>query len=118
MISYFIIHARGDNLLLYYMRAQPKVFWLAGFTFPTGFLTALLQIKARESGVAIDNFGWSFLPMQDSEDINGENIQEAPVADDGAYISGLFLEGAGWNYEKMCLTEPEPMKLFVNMPVL
>jgi len=56
--------------------------------------------------------------MKDAEDIHGEGITEAPPIEDGAYISGLILEGAGWNFEKACLTAPEPMKLSANMPVI
>merc|ERR1711998_711825 len=33
--------------------ALPKVFWLPSFTYPTGFLTALLQTSARKNGIAI-----------------------------------------------------------------
>ena len=29
------------------------------------------------------------------------------ISRDGAFITGLFLEGAKWNLEKMCLQEPE-----------
>ena len=29
----------------------PIVFWLSGFTFPTGFLTAVLQSSARKNNV-------------------------------------------------------------------
>ena len=31
----------------------PIVFWLAAFTFPTGFLTAVLQTSARLNNVSI-----------------------------------------------------------------
>ena len=30
----------------------PMVFWLSGFTFPTGFLTAVLQQSARLNSVS------------------------------------------------------------------
>lgn len=34
-------------------RARPPViFWLSGFTFPTGFLTAVLQASARQNNVS------------------------------------------------------------------
>ena len=29
----------------------PTIFWMSGFTFPTGFLTAVLQTYARANGV-------------------------------------------------------------------
>ena len=29
----------------------PKIFWLSGFTYPTAFLTAVLQQSSRTNGV-------------------------------------------------------------------
>ena len=31
----------------------PNIFWMSGFTFPTGFLTAVLQTSARQYNVII-----------------------------------------------------------------
>lgn len=31
----------------------PVLFWLSGFTFPTGFLTAVLQTAARKNNVGL-----------------------------------------------------------------
>jgi hypothetical protein len=45
-----------------------------------------------------------------------KDITEPPK--DGSYISGLYLEGAKWNFEKMNLMEPEVMELTVLMPVI
>ena len=30
----------------------PVIFWMSGFTFPTGFLTAVLQTSARQNNVS------------------------------------------------------------------
>jgi hypothetical protein len=68
---------------------QPKVFWISAFSFPTGFLTAVLQIASRTNSVPIDHIDWEFPIMNVSE----ENIKETPA--DGVYIKGLFIEGAG-----------------------
>ena len=39
----------------------PNAFWLTGFTYPTGFLTALLQTTARKkNGVSIDSIAFEF----------------------------------------------------------
>lgn len=38
--------------------------------------------------------------------------------EDGAYITGLFLEGAGWDTKKGQLTESKPKILFETMPVV
>lgn len=37
---------------------------------------------------------------------------------EGVYVKGAYLEGAGWDYEQECLTEPRPMELIVPMPII
>ncbi|CAK87804.1 unnamed protein product (macronuclear) [Paramecium tetraurelia] len=84
-------------------------FGFSGFSFPTGFTTALLQQSARKVNTPIDQFGWefSFLP----------HGSEPQAAKDGAYIHGLFLEGAKWD-EKNYIVDAEPMKLHDQMPIV
>ena len=38
--------------------AQPKCWWLPALTYPTGFLTAILQVSARMNGVYIDSLSF------------------------------------------------------------
>lgn len=95
---------------------MPHVFWLSGFSFPTGFLTALMQTIAREKGIAIDHLSWDFNVLDNPDDLVGAQIKMPPK--EGAYIRGMFLEGAGWNFEDGCLCSAEPMKLFTKMPVV
>lgn len=38
--------------------------------------------------------------------------------DDGAYVTGMFLEGARWDYESMELEESEPKVLHTELPVV
>nr|CAD7455963.1 unnamed protein product [Timema tahoe] len=90
----------------------PLFFWLAAYTFPTGFLTAVLQTSARSSNVSIDSLSWDFTvsPME-------EHLLVEPPAD-GVYVRGLFLEGAGWDRKNVCLCEPLPMQLVCAMPII
>ena len=37
---------------------------------------------------------------------------------DGVWIRGLFLEGAGWDKKNACLVEAEPMQLVSSMPTI
>jgi dynein heavy chain len=92
--------------------AMPKTFWFTGFTYPTGFLTALMQTCARKSGEAIDSLSWEFIIVPQDP----ASITQHPK--DGAYMHGLFLEGARWDYEHGHLTEPHPMELFSDMPII
>jgi dynein heavy chain len=93
-------------------RAAPKVFWLSGFTYPTGFLKSLQQQQARRDQISIDQYGWEFVVLG-SED---RTIMHA--AKEGAYIRGIYLEGAGWDLDGNALTEPRPMELIVSMPII
>jgi len=91
--------------------AEPPVFWISGFSFPTGFTTALLQKSARRQRAPIDQFGWDFqfLPY---------DSPATTAAKEGAYISGLFIEGAKWDGDKNYIVDADPMKLYYPMPVI
>lgn len=90
----------------------PKAFWIGAFTFPTGFLTAVMQTAARAHGVGVDTLSWDFNVLTISE----QNIPSSPK--EGVYVSGLFLEGAGWDMKNQCLVEAAPMMLVCTMPVI
>lgn len=89
----------------------PAVFWMSGFSFPTGFLTAVMQTTARATKISIDRLIWDFEVMKVED-----NYLQTPK--DGVYVKGLFLEGAGWDKKNACLIEAEPMQLEVPMPTI
>jgi dynein heavy chain len=62
---------------------------LGAFSFPTGFLTAVLQNAARTGNIAIDSLTWEFNVLQVEDD---DHVQQPPK--EGVYIKGLYLEGA------------------------
>lgn len=95
-------------------KAIPNVFWISAFTYPTGFTTALLQKFSRRgtNQVPIDQLEFEY-PI-DSRPIN--EIYEPPSQ--GAYIYGLFLEGARWEPGEDHLQEPKPMELYCSMPII
>ncbi|XP_063992490.1 dynein axonemal heavy chain 2 [Diachasmimorpha longicaudata] len=88
----------------------PLLFWLAAYTFPTGFLTAVLQTSARLWNISIDSFSWSFAVLDEN------SIADTPG--DGVFIRSIFLEGAGWDRKRGTLAEPTPMQLIYEMPVI
>ncbi|XP_014276767.1 dynein axonemal heavy chain 2 isoform X2 [Halyomorpha halys] len=90
----------------------PITFCLAYFTFPTGFLTAVLQTAARRMVISIDTLLWEFEPQR-------KDIREITSASlEGVYVRGMYLEGAGWESITMKLCEPQPMELVREMPVI
>eukprot|EP00752_Nemacystus_decipiens_P009956 g8879.t1 len=103
---------RAEHIRGWAMVAMPKVFWLPCMTYPSGFLTALLQTSARKNGIAIDTLSWEFSVLgQDTSALSS-------YPKEGAYCEGLFLDGARWNRQEGCLEEPPPMELFYQMPVI
>ncbi|XP_033219684.1 dynein heavy chain 2, axonemal [Belonocnema kinseyi] len=90
----------------------PLLFWLSAFTFPTGFLTAVLQTSARSWNISIDSLSWEFTVFT----VDDSTIVDLP--EDGVYVRSIFLEGAGWDKKNSTLMEPAPMLLVCNMPVI
>jgi len=90
----------------------PAAFWISGFFFPQGFLTAILQNYARKYSFPIDTVSFSFVFKDEGpEDLTTK-------AEDGCYIHGLFLEGARWDKNQRSLIDPKPKELFSSLPVL
>merc|ERR1711939_380975 len=52
--------ARIQQLAEWVTQGHPVLLWIGGLTFPTGYLTALLQATARKNNQAIDAYSWSF----------------------------------------------------------
>ena len=76
----------------------PICYWLAGFTYPADFLTAVLQTTARRNLIPIDTLVWEFQTIYKDE----MDLVEQPK--EGIYVKGLYLEGAGWDPVNDCLT--------------
>ncbi|KAL5251273.1 hypothetical protein ACHWQZ_G016836 [Mnemiopsis leidyi] len=91
---------------------KPLIFYLSYFTFPTGFLTAVLQTSARANSISVDTLSWEFV-VQILDDVN---ITGQPK--DGVYIKGMYLEGAGWDKKNCCLVEANAMQLVCEMPTI
>jgi len=67
------------------------VLWISGLFNPMSYLTAIMQVTARSEGLPLDDISLR------TEVKNTEKIEDFPnFAPQGAYISGLFLEGAAW----------------------
>lgn len=79
--------SRIEQLARWAEGTYPRVYWLGGFTYPTGFLTAVLQTAARRSGVPIDSLSFEYGVVNLTE----RDITSPPK--EGVYVKGLFLEG-------------------------
>ncbi|KAI4817446.1 hypothetical protein KUCAC02_010847 [Chaenocephalus aceratus] len=89
----------------------PAVFWLSGFYFTQSFLTGVAQNFARKYTIPIDFIGFEFEVTKEEN-----HMEEKP--EDGAYVKGLFMEGARWDREKMVIGESLPKILFDSLPII
>uniref|UniRef100_A0A8C5C287 Dynein axonemal heavy chain 3 n=1 Tax=Gadus morhua TaxID=8049 RepID=A0A8C5C287_GADMO len=89
----------------------PSVFWLSGFYFTQSFLTGVAQNYARKNTIPIDFVGFEFEVTR-----NETNTDQKP--DDGAYVRGLYMEGACWDRHLMVIGESLPKILFDPLPVI
>lgn len=101
---------RLDFLNKWVDKGIPPTYWISGFFFPQGFLTACLQNFARKYAFPIDTVAFSFV-------YRDEDSMDTPP-EDGCYIYGLFLEGARWDKEVRSLVDPRPKELFASIPIL
>jgi dynein heavy chain, axonemal len=90
----------------------PSCLWLSGLFAPATFLTAVQQVAARKAGWALDATSIAF-------EVTRRRFEEidAPPRE-GAYVHGLWLEGASWDERKACLEESRHAEMVVSMPVL
>nr|XP_051697525.1 dynein axonemal heavy chain 17 [Oryctolagus cuniculus] len=92
--------------------ALPTTVWLAGFFNPQSFLTAIMQSMARKNE-------WPLDKMCLSVEVTKKNREDmtAPPRE-GAYVYGLFMEGARWDIQTGVIAEARLKELTPAMPVI
>jgi dynein heavy chain len=90
----------------------PDGFWLSGFFFPQGFMTAVKQAFSRDYKIAIDTLMVSVV----CQNFEKADITSSPK--DGVYIYGLYLEAGRFDRKTMVIEESHPSELFAEMPVM
>ncbi|GCC35872.1 hypothetical protein chiPu_0014361, partial [Chiloscyllium punctatum] len=90
----------------------PAVVWLSGFFNPQSFLTAIMQSVARKNEWPLDKMCLSVDVTKKTK----EDYSHPPR--EGAYIHGLFLEGARWDIQGGIITEARLKELTPTMPVI
>ncbi|XP_041078235.1 dynein heavy chain 9, axonemal-like [Polyodon spathula] len=92
--------------------ALPSAVWLAGFFNPQSFLTAIMQSMARKNEWPLDK-----MCLQcDVTKKNREDFSSPPR--EGAYVHGLFMEGARWDTQTGIMTDARLKELTPPMPVI
>ena len=93
-------------------RARGKVLALPG-TIPESYISALVQITCRKYVWPLDK---STIFTRVSHFASADDIKEPPK--DGAYVCGMYLEGARYDTTTMKLTAQEKKVLIRELPVL
>jgi dynein heavy chain len=100
----------------------PKSVWISGLFNPMSYLTAVMQVTARQLNLSLDSMSLrcSVTNIQDPKlELTNSSL---PPPNGGVFIHGLFLEGASWEDgkgdEEGYLTDPKLKVLHPQMPVL
>jgi dynein heavy chain len=105
---------RIGYIQLWFDEGKPPSFWISGFYFPQAFITGVMQNHARKYQLPIDTITYGY----DMRDETVEQIKISGPADDGAFIYGLFIEGARWDMKSHLLAESRPKELFTELPLI
>ncbi|XP_076856222.1 dynein axonemal heavy chain 9 [Brachyhypopomus gauderio] len=90
----------------------PPTVWLAGFFNPQSFLTAIMQAAARRNEWPLDRMGLQCDVTKKSR----EEFSSAPR--EGAYVHGLFMEGARWDTQAGVMVDGRLKELTPAVPVI
>lgn len=90
----------------------PSVVWISGLFNPQSFLTAVMQSLARKNEWPLDKMN---LTVDVTKKFKEEFNQPAR---EGAYIYGLYMEGARWDIQGGTIAEARLKDLTPSMPVI
>jgi len=90
----------------------PKVVDLSRLFNPQSFLTAIKQICCQQQGLELDRLQvFTEVQKKEAKDVEAHSRE-------GAFVTGMFLEGARWDTTSMSLEDSKPKEMFTKMPVI
>ena len=90
----------------------PNTVWLPGFFNPQSFLTAIMQSTARKNELPLDKMCLTCEVTKKTK----EEMTQPPK--EGAYVHGLFMEGARWDINVNSIADSLLKDLHPQMPVM
>jgi dynein heavy chain len=106
-------HRRAAQYKAWCSHGEPKVMWLSGLHIPETYLAALVQQCCRTKGWPLDR---SSLFTKTTKFLDADEVDKKPEF--GALVTGMFLEGAGWDRERSCLVKQRPKVLVEQLPLI
>ena len=86
--------------------------WISGLFNPQAFLTAVMQVTARKNE-------WPLDKLVTTVDVTKKTADEVEAESrEGAFIHGLYVEGARWDTAAAILDDALPKQLYPPMPVV
>eukprot|EP00937_MAST-01D_sp_MAST-1D-sp2_P001492 g1492.t1 len=104
---------RLKTLSVWLVDGPPTSYWLSGFFFPQGFMTAVKQTFSRKYHIAVDTL---LVGCQMTNVLDFTDQKKAP--DDGAYFYGAYMQGARFDTETMKMADSKPKIIFDPMPLV
>mmetsp|Transcript_24452 Transcript_24452/g.59362 ORF Transcript_24452/g.59362 Transcript_24452/m.59362 type:complete len:817 (+) Transcript_24452:1-2451(+) len=90
----------------------PKVTDISRLFNPQSFLTAIKQITCQVQSLELNK-------LQVVTEITKRDVKQIEtLAREGAYVCGLYLEGARWDMAANSLEDSKPKEMFCKMPVV
>jgi len=93
--------------------AQPKVTWVSGLFNAQAFVNAVMQMTSRRNDWALNKL---VTTVDVTKKMTPEEVDSATR--DGAYVYGLYMEGARWDTAAGCLEDAFMKELYPKMPVI
>lgn len=90
----------------------PKVVDISRLFNPQSFLTAIKQLCCQMQGLELDKLQvFTEVTKREAKQVDGHSK-------DGAFVTGMFLEGARWDMTTNSLEDSRPKEMFVQLPVV
>jgi dynein heavy chain, axonemal len=96
---------------------RPNSFWMAGWSNPAGFLTAMTQEVARKHSKAPQFWALDEMVYHTEPTTIKDPAAVASQPGEGVYVHGLTMDGGAWDMKAGVLVESVPKILFVDLPV-
>merc|ERR1719197_1653928 len=92
---------------------QPKVTWVSGLFNAQAFVNAIKQVTSRKND-------WPLNKLVTTVDVTKKMTPEEVegIARDGAYVDGLYMEGARWDLAAGSVEDAYMKELYPKMPVI